>query len=178
MGCFSWLRADNLTRYGNIYENGLFKCLIPKEFGGGFIKDRYRDYGYLGQKADGSPKYDMYELLAIWNHAQEIPFARKTVGECLKGVDFSHPMKEIDEYTDKNCLLGIKISANDNQIAILKYPLKLVSASYRGSYEDCEGRSYNDPERGTRRTRAYYEKWYVETKEGLVPLNDVSSVNG
>lgn len=150
----------------------MFKCLIPKEFGGGFIKDRYQDYGYLGCKDDGSPKYDMYELLAIWNADQSVPFENATVRERLKGVDFSHPMKEINEHTDNNRLLGIAISAN-NRIAKLKYPLKLVSASYRGAYEDCEGRSYDDPEQGMKRTRAYYEKWYKKTETGLIPSDTI-----
>lgn len=34
----------------------------------------------------------------------------------------------------------------------LKYPLKLVSFSFKGTYEDCEGRSYNDPNQGLLKT--------------------------
>ena len=34
----------------------------------------------------------------------------------------------------------------------LKYPLKLVSASYKGTYEECEGRSYGDPNQGFYKT--------------------------
>jgi len=65
MGSFSWLKADNLTRVANVVYEKPFKFLIPKEFGGGFIKDYYQDYGRLGKKENGSPKYDMYELLAF-----------------------------------------------------------------------------------------------------------------
>lgn len=67
MGSFSWLKADELTRVKNVAYGKPFKLLIPKEFGGGFIKDHYQDYGYLGTNADGEPKYDMFELLAFWN---------------------------------------------------------------------------------------------------------------
>ena len=68
MGSFSWLKADNLTKVANVQYGAPFKFLIPEELGGGYIKDHYQDYGYLGTKEDGTPKYDMYELLALWNH--------------------------------------------------------------------------------------------------------------
>lgn len=43
MGSFSWLKTDNLTKVANIQYGKSFKFLIPKEFGGGFIKDIYQD---------------------------------------------------------------------------------------------------------------------------------------
>ena len=48
MGSFSWNKADNLTQIENIACGKSFKFLIPIEFGGGFIKDKYQDYGSLG----------------------------------------------------------------------------------------------------------------------------------
>ena len=48
MGSFSRNKADNLTAIENIAIGSVFKFLIPKEFGGGFIKDNYQDYGLLG----------------------------------------------------------------------------------------------------------------------------------
>lgn len=150
MGCFSWLKADKLTKVANIVEGKPFKCLIPQEFGGGCIKDLYQGYGYLGTKADGSPKYDMYELLAFWNADEKIPFSD---GEAIRGRlkydgDVFPVMKIIDDYTDENRNLGIDIGCCNVEIDKLKYPLKLVSASYTGTYEDCDGRSYNDPNQG------------------------------
>ena len=50
MGSFSWLKADKLTTTANVAYDTSFKFLIPKEFGGGVIKDIYQDYGYLGTK--------------------------------------------------------------------------------------------------------------------------------
>lgn len=162
MGSFSWLRADNLTRYGNIYENCAFKCLIPKEFGGGYIKDYYQDYGYLGSKEDGMPKYDIYELLAIWNADSIAAYSNDTIRSKLKGVDFKNPLKEIDDNTNFNRSLVISVTS-------LKYPLKLVSASYKGTYEDCKGISIDDPEQGCKRTKAYYDKWYdCEKEDGVI----------
>jgi hypothetical protein len=137
MGSFSWNKADNLTQIENVAYDTRFKFLIPKEFGGGFVKDTYQDYGYLGAKEDGEPKYDMYELLAFWNGAEDLKF------------DGERPlMKEIDEHTDTNRGKGINIGCYDNDIDKLKYPLKLVSASFKGTYEDLSRPSYGDPDQG------------------------------
>ena len=88
MGSFSWLKADTLTDRANIAYDAPFKFLIPKQFdseGIGYISDCYRDYGYLSepteeQMADSSipshekeGRYDMYELLAIWNSDYILP---------------------------------------------------------------------------------------------------------
>lgn len=149
MGSFSWTKADKLTKVANIVTGKPFKFLIPKEFGGGFIKDYYQDYGYLGVKENGYPKYDMYELLAFWNADIEIPFSDEEIVRSELKYDGEFPLlKEIDQYTDNNRSLGIDIGCYDAQIDKLKYPLKLVSASYKGTYEECSGRSYGDPNQG------------------------------
>jgi len=137
MGSFSWNKADQLTAIENVACGSTFKFLIPKEFGGGFIKDKYQNYGHLGTKEDGSHKYDMYELLAFWNKCEGLKY------------DGEFPlMKEVDSYTDHNRNLGVDIGCYDEEILILKYPLKLVSASYKGTYEDLETCSFGDPDQG------------------------------
>lgn len=161
MGSFSWLKADNLTQIRNVAWGKPFKFLIPAEFGGGFIKEHYQDYGYLGVKEDGEPKYDMYELLAFWNAEMQMRnYVNRHDGELHpifdKGLVKDHlqwdgefpMMKEIDQYTMKNRHIGIEIGCYDKEIDQLIYPLKLVSASYKGTYEECEGKSYNDPDQG------------------------------
>ena len=137
MGSFSWNKADELTQIENVAFGSSFKFLIPKEFGGGFIKDKYQVYGYLGTKDDGTPKYDMYEVLAFWNNATGLHYD----GEFPK-------MKELDKFTDKNRDKGIDIGCYDEEILKLKYPLKLVSASYNGTYEDLRTCSLGDPDQG------------------------------
>lgn len=137
MGSFSWNKADKLTGIENVAYGASFKFLIPKEFGGGFIKDKYQNYGYLGEKEDGEPKYDMYEILAFWNKAEGLKYN----GEFPL-------MKEIDGYTNYNRGLGIDIGCYDSQVLKLKYPLKLVSASFNGTYEDLEDCSLGDPDQG------------------------------
>ena len=47
MGSFSWLRADMTTNRANLTEGDSYKILVPIEFGGGYIKDIYYDYGYV-----------------------------------------------------------------------------------------------------------------------------------
>ena len=158
MGSFSWLKADSLTKVKNVAYGKPFKFLIPKEFGGGYIKDNYQDYGYLGKKPNGDPKYDMYELLAFWNK-ESLPMQYK-----LKHNGNFPKMKEIDEYTDDNRSFGIDIGCYDEDVNKLKYPLKLVSCSYKGTYEDCHGISYSDPEQG-----------FYETKQGYSHLNGNSN---
>lgn len=138
MGSFSWNKADDLTNIENIAHGDEFKFLIPREFGCGFIKDKYQDYGYLGIKENGEPKYDMYELLAIWNVPEM----------CKFDVPFKDTLKEIDEYTDFNRSIGISIGCYDKDIDKLKYPLKLVSMEYNGEYEDLKKPSYGDPDQG------------------------------
>lgn len=137
MGSFSWNKADKLTAIENIACGHPFKFLIPKEFGGGFIKDKYQDYGYLGEKEDGQPRYDMYELLAFWNKANDLKY----------DGDYP-PMKEIDTYTCHNRSIGIDIGCYDKDMLSLKYPLKLVSVSFKGTYEDLDTCSLSDPDQG------------------------------
>lgn len=137
MGSFSWNKADKLTQVENVAYNKPFKFLIPKEFGGGFIKDKYQDYGYLGTKEDGEPKYDMYEILAFWNNAEGLKYE----GEFPK-------IKEIDSNTDDNRGEGINIGCYDEDILKLKYPLKLVSVCFNGNYEDLKDCSLSDPDQG------------------------------
>lgn len=137
MGSFSWNKADTLGKTANVAYGKRFKFLIPQEFGGGSIEDRYQDYGLLGVKPNGEPMYDMYELLAIWN------------GLDVKYDGDKRPLlKEIDQYTDYNRDLGITIGCYDEDILKLKYPLKLVSPEFTGSYEDLKTCSLGDPDQG------------------------------
>lgn len=167
MGSFSWTKADiDNTQVANIQGGKTFKFLIPAEFGGGFIRDRYRDYGDLGNLGDEEESWDMYELLAIWN--ADMPYMNGKVRDYLEGN--ISPMKKQDNNTFDNRKIGIEIGCYEDEVDKLKYPLKLVSPSYKGSYEECEGRSYGDPNQGwsplsweeyhtiQQRTREYYKE--------------------
>lgn len=149
MGSFSWLRAEKTTRRKNISIEDSYKILIPQEFGGGYIKDKYYDYGYVFY--DTENEADLYGILAYWNKCDNMIY---------DGDEYPSTMKDILE-RGNTCLQenrsnGIDIGCYNDQIDKLKYPLKLVSVSYKGTYEDCTGRSYNDPDQGFVKT--YWEK--------------------
>lgn len=145
MGSFSWLRADKTTKRSNLTCGDVYKILIPQEFGGGFIKDTYYDYGYVFYDTDHEA--DLYGILAYWN---------KCDGMIYDGDEYPSTMQDILERGNtclqSNRCKGIDIGCYDSQIDRLKYPLKLVSASYKGTYEECDMRSYGDPEQGFGKT--------------------------
>lgn len=149
MGCFSWMRADKTTKRSNIADGDSYKILIPKEFGGGFIKDHYHGYGRVLWDTEDNMA-DLYGILAYWNKCPNMIY---------DGDVYPSTMEDIltrgnTDLRDNRCN-GIDIGCYDEQIDKLKYPLKLVSASYKGTYEDCEGRSYSDPHQGYIKT--YWE---------------------
>lgn len=143
MGSFSWLRADKTTKRKNLTKGDRYKILIPKEFGGGFIKDTYYDYGYVFHGTENEA--DLYGILAYWNGCEGMDYSY----EC---GHYPKTMEEIIKYGNtckqSNRCKGICIGCDDKDIDKLKFPLKLVSASYNRAYEECEGRSYRDPEQG------------------------------
>ena len=149
MGCFSRMRADKTTKRSNIADGDSYKILIPKEFGGGFIKDHYQGYGQVLWDTEDNMA-DLYGILAYWN---------KCDGMIYDGNEYPSTIEDIlskgKTSLHGNRCKGINIGCYDSQIDKLKYPLKLVSASYKGTYEDCAGVSYNDPNQGFCKT--YWE---------------------
>lgn len=147
MGSFSWLRADKTTKRSNLVDGDRYKILVPKEFGGGFIKDTYYDYGYVFHYNDKYEDADIYGILAYWN---------KCPGMIYDGDEYPSTMEDIlirgKTTLQGNRCKGIRIGCDDSQIDRLKYPLKLVSVSYKGTYEECVGRSYGDPWQGYKKT--------------------------
>lgn len=157
MGSFSWTRAESTTRRSNITYGDKYKILVPKEFGGGYIKDIYFDYGQVFRVdksygcyvdgAGGAHRFediaDLYGILAYGNRCEPMEYP---------GIAYPQTMIDILKYglTDAqhNRCRGIRIGCYSGDIDRLQYPLKLVSASYRGTYEDCKGRSYADPNQG------------------------------
>jgi len=81
-------------------------------------------------------------------------------------------MKEIDSFTDSNRSKGTSIGCYNSEIRRLKYPLKLVSASFKGTYEDLNTCSLRDPHQGSGvRKRGVYKK------EDNTMLNHVHGVS-
>jgi len=158
MGAFSWLRAERTTQRKNIAVGDIYKILIPQEFGGGFIRDEYCGSGIVFGD-DWDHMADLYGILAYWN---------KCPGMIYDGAEYPSTIQDIlirgNTCLQENRNKGIEIGCYDEDIAKLKFPLKLVSASYQGSYEECTGRSYGDPEQGCRKTYWSARKkkfWYT-----------------
>lgn len=167
MGYFSFTKADNLTQTANIVMETSAKCLVPYEFGGAeaTIQGVYDGFGKLEKKDIDAPAYDMHELLAFWNADMPLTEAcarllglhgdtsSVSIGAPIKTAlryTGSFPMlKMVDGDTDWNRSIGIALEHEAEEGAIrLKYPLKLVSASYTGDYERCPGASISDPNQG------------------------------
>lgn len=143
MGSFSWLRADKTTKRNNLVDGDVYKILIPKEFGGGYIKDTYYDYGYVFEYDDTKENADLYGILAYWNKCDGMEYDGDEYPSTMEDI-----LKRGHTCLQENRCKGINIGCYDHQIDKLKYPLKLVSASYKGTYEDCDMRSYGDPNQG------------------------------
>lgn len=150
MGSFSWTRAEHITKRANIALGDKYKILVPMEFGGGYIEDYYFDYGYVNYGYSGKAEYvdakgnhfsefpvaDLYGILYYWNNYTGNEWS-------MYGI-----LYDGNTCDDEIRCGGIDIGCYDGQVAELKYPLKLVSMSYKGTYEDCAGRSYGDPNQG------------------------------
>lgn len=143
MGSFSWTRADKTTKRKNLVDGDKYKILIPKEFGGGYIKDTYYDYGTVFEYTDNHKIADLYGILAYWNKCENMEFDGDEYPSTMEDI-----LKRGNTCLQNNRCKGIEIGCYDEQIDKLKYPLKLVSASYKGTYEECNMRSYGDPAQG------------------------------
>ena len=168
MGSFSWTRADITTDRSNFTDGDMYKLLIPKEFGGGYITDIYYDYGYLfhmneEDSAENSyygrcgytdangkfyphndfPANDLYGILAYWNNNDHLDFEGDVIPKSI--IEILSSGKTCKQ---SNRCAGINVGCYRNQIDELKFPLKMVSMSYNGTYEDCPARSYGDPNQG------------------------------
>ena len=87
-----------------------------------------------------------------------LPYSKMPIFTSIIGIFME--MEEILKYGNttlqNNRCNGIDIGCYDEQVDKLKYPLKLVSASYKGTYEECAGRSYSDPNQGF--SKGYWDK--------------------
>lgn len=90
----------------------------------------------------------MMRVIKLLNEFNKSPDNTITVKDLLFGYTSDDRMKEYDGDTFHNRQIGIDIACYDNQMRKLKYPLKLVSASFTGTYEECEGISLSDPHQG------------------------------
>ena len=187
MGQFSWLDCVTEEQILDDVVKDVY-VLVPKEFGGGHIKETcYDGYGNFGG-------YDIYDLVADWNreylskHPEfEFEHAKKRL-EYVKKYQNAHP-----DYTEKICVkvsdyewykdyadldktreeiaknlrwgeyrtLGIDIACYDEDNAALPYPIK-ITYNKNAVYEHCSP-SPSDPNQGWEVHEDEYEEeddWY------------------
>lgn len=137
MGQFSWLDCKTGEQVLYNVKRDVY-LLVPKEFGGGHIKeDCYDGYGRFGG-------HDVYDLVVDWNiemldqyrkdesfHCQWLQNC-DSVGEALKGLGKRD--------------VGISIACYDEDNARIKYPIK-ITHDENAVYEDCQP-SLSDPNQG------------------------------
>ena len=153
MGSFSFIRAD-VKGSANILYGDTVKLLIPIEFGGGYIKGEYVDYGRINENGI---EYDIYELAGIWNSPKIL--------KALKGL-FSNPARKQSDIWDNNNEknltdvirhVGIDFTVYDEDHAKAKYPIKIVGENVDTTYEQCYRISFTDPTQGF--VRWSWKKW-------------------
>lgn len=172
MGLYSFTKADvNNTAVANVLHGAPFKMLIPKEYGGGYIKDHYVQSGKI---SDGNSLYDIFELLAFWN--KDMLLHGRPVGDYLLSDAGQTAMKPVDIFTSQNRKVGIAITGSDDQMDALPFPLKIVSWSYKGSYEDCPACSYTDPYQGCNKMSwKVYDNCKVKNRQLAIELTDITA---
>lgn len=100
IGSFSWLRADYTPQQrNNISDGDVYKCLIPKEFGGGFIKDVYEDCGIINYKRE---VLDLYGILAYWNKAEGMHYDGDTYPITIDEIAERGRTNEQDKQMQRN----------------------------------------------------------------------------
>lgn len=168
MGQFSWLDCrDGLTQIlDNVYADVF--VLVPKEFGGGRIRETYYDgYGNFGV-------HDIYELVADWNRkylsenpdfvlpsrgckVSDFPWYEAYANLSLSHEEIEDAMRAKNAETQANgesvirlfpeyrCI-GIDLACWDEDNASLPYPIKITHDPY-AVYER-ENPSLSDPNQG------------------------------
>ena len=138
MGQFSWLDCKNHRRAvlddvpANVY------LLVPKEFGGGHIKETcYDGYGHFGG-------HDVYDLVVDWNKDYLEDYRKDNSFKC----DWLQKFSSVDAAMAKmpKREIGISIACYDEDNQKIKYPIK-ITHDPTAVYEDCDF-SPADPNQG------------------------------
>lgn len=165
MGSFSFTRADHTTKRANIACGDKYKFLIPQEFGGGFVMDIYDDYGRM---IYNEKFVDMYGILAWWNGCEGLQYEGDTAPKTMQEI-CERGMTDLQENRCKGFGLHYGDEGHTWNMEKLKYPLKLVSVSYKGTYEDCKGISFSDGKQGWNKG-FWDESCYKKVLERLIEL--------
>lgn len=150
MGQFSWLDCLTGEQIIDDEERDVY-VLVPKEFGGGHIKETcYDGYGNFGG-------HDIYDLVVDWNKnylkhiVKEINTWKCDWDERSIEVlnDFLHEREPIfnnENWTMKKRHFGITLACYNEDNARLRYPIK-ITYDKDAIYEWCPP-SKDDPNQG------------------------------
>ena len=146
MGQFSWLDCITNEQVLDGVPRDVY-VLVPKEFGGGHIKETcYDGYGHFGM-------YDIYELVVEWNKNHfDIMFDNKDTWKCGDWVDCYR--EDFIRYSKGEPIrsgvylrdMGITLACYDEDNERLMYPIK-ITHDENAVYENCRP-SEGDPNQG------------------------------
>ena len=152
MGQFSWLDCKDESQILDDVTRDVF-LLVPKEFGGGSVKETcYDGYGNFGGK-------DAYDLVADWNrewlsknpdhvlYSRNAPVSKCDWYEAYSDLsnDRETVVRSMTGYAEWRGI-GIDIACYDQDNASLRYPLK-ITHDPTAIYEFCTP-SLSDPDQG------------------------------
>ena len=156
MGQFSWLDCKTKQQIIDDKRKDVF-VLVPKEFGGGHIKETcYDGYGHFGG-------YDIFDLVADWNRkdlSENSNFIFPYSNEQIKNKDwyefYANPNLTKEEVVEKTKeksnrffewrYIGIALSCYDEDNEALPFPIKITYDKH-ACYELCLP-SKSDPNQG------------------------------
>lgn len=163
MGQFSWLDCITEEQILDDVERDVY-VLVPKEFGGGHIKETcYEGYGVFGGK-------DIYDLVADWNreylsthpeYSEDIQIKISDKEWYKSYIDLSKSREDVVQ-SIKSAIypewrwIGIEIACYDEDNAALPFPIK-ITHNKNAIYEDCKP-SKSDPNQGWRYDED--DEWY------------------
>ena len=153
MGQFSWLDCKTGEQIVDDKHRDVY-VLVPREFGGGHIKETcYDGYGHFGG-------YDIFDLIANWNRGyldpyHEYPYSKRIVGEepwadvyfnIENSVsDIENKMRETNKHWEYR-YIGIALACYDEDNEALTFPIK-ITHDPNAIYEWCPP-SKSDPNQG------------------------------
>lgn len=155
MGQFSWLDCKTGVQIIDDKRKDVY-VLIPKEFGGGHIKETcYDGYGNFGG-------HDIFDLVADWNRKYltkefELPYSETKLGDKEWAEFYFDYSLSADEVVKKTLekterkhfdyrIIGIDLACYDEDNEALPFPIK-ITYDPNAIYEFCSP-SDSDPNQG------------------------------
>lgn len=137
MGQFSWLDCKTGEQVVDDKRRDVY-VLIPKEFGGGHIKEEcYDGYGRFGG-------HDIFDLVVDWNRDYLEEYRQDNTFIC----DWLQKKSSVEDAfnTMEKRSIGISIACYDKDNERLHYPIK-ITHDPNAVYEECSP-SMSDPNQG------------------------------